>query len=169
MLPFSSKQFLQVFGAFNLAIWPLQIVAYGVALLALVALLRSGQIANRVVAACLASMWLFTGIAYYCLHFARINPLADIFAATFLVEAALLKYTAARGFSSWRAADPVRTAIGAILVLYAAVAAGLIVTMRTDQPGTNRRFAGIRGGATKGRSLALPRSGLAPAGRLVAA
>jgi hypothetical protein len=61
MLPFSSKQFLQVFGAFNLAMWPLQIVAYGVALLALVALLRSGQIANRVVAACLASMWLFTG------------------------------------------------------------------------------------------------------------
>ena len=126
MLPFSTEQFFQVFGTFNLAIWPAQIFAYGVALLALVALLRSGPIADRVVAACLASMWLFTGIAYQWVYFARINPLAEIFAAAFVVEAGLLTYTAARGFPPSRAPDPVRGGIGAILVLYAAVAYPLI-------------------------------------------
>ena len=104
MLPFSSEQFFQVFGTFNPAIWPAQLFAYGVAFLVAVALFRSAQTADRIVSAALAVMWLFTGIAYHWAYFARINPLAAIFAAAFVVEAALLTYTAARGFPSSRAA-----------------------------------------------------------------
>lgn len=126
MLPFSSEQFLQVFGAFNLAVWPAQIVAYGVAFLVILELVRSGETADRSVAAALATMWLFTGISFHWLYFARINPLADVFAAAFAVQAGVLTYIAACGFLSSRPTDSVRTATGIILVFYAAVAYPLI-------------------------------------------
>lgn len=39
MLPFTEAQFFEVFGRYNLATWPAQIVAYALALTALGALL----------------------------------------------------------------------------------------------------------------------------------
>lgn len=92
MLPFTRDQFLAIFAAYNGAVWPAQIVAYalGAALVALV-FPRSAR-SDRLVAAGLALMWLWTGIAYHGVFFAAINTAAYVFAALFVIEAVALAY-----------------------------------------------------------------------------
>src|SRR3712207_6473429 len=96
MLPFSTEQFFQVFADHNAAIWPAQILAYGVGLLTIVSVFRSQPLGDRVASASLAAMWLFTGIAYHWLQFARVNPAANFFGAGFILQAALLAYAGSR-------------------------------------------------------------------------
>ena len=92
MLPFTREQFLAVFATYNGSVWPAQIIAYVVGI-GIVALLswRSAR-SGRFIAAGLASMWLWTGIAYHGLFFSAINDAALAFAALFVIEAALLAY-----------------------------------------------------------------------------
>lgn len=66
MLPFSYEQFVELFVAYNQAIWPAQLVAYALAILMLVGLAKG---ASKLVGAGLALMWLWTGVGYHWLHF----------------------------------------------------------------------------------------------------
>lgn len=120
MLPFSRDQFLAVFAAYNAHVWPAQLVAYAVAAFALWGLERGDTTGRRSVGAALALMWLWTGVAYHGLHFARINPAAWAFGALFVLQAGLLVQ------ATWRGAlrfEPQRHAawIGGTLMLYAMV------------------------------------------------
>lgn len=90
MLPFGVEEFLGVFGAYNRAIWPLQIVAYGLGGVMLLAALRPRPASGRLVAWGLAVLWGWNGAFYHGLFFRAINPAALGFAAAFLVQAMLL-------------------------------------------------------------------------------
>lgn len=88
-LPFTIADFLAVFAAYNAAIWPAQIAAYGLGGVALAtAFLCRGKSARWAFAA-LAILWAFTGIGYHLLFFAKINPLAPVFAVFFVLQAGL--------------------------------------------------------------------------------
>jgi Family of unknown function (DUF6064) len=89
MLPFTRAQFLDVFAAYNTAVWPAQIVAYGLGLVVVAALLRPSPPGHRVVAGVLGAMWAWTGVVYHGLFFAPINPAALVFGALFVVQGAL--------------------------------------------------------------------------------
>jgi hypothetical protein len=86
MLPFTSAQFLDVFAAYNNAIWPTQIAAYGLGFLSVATLFSPGIAADRIIAAVLALMWVWTGIAYHWLHFSSVNPAAWVFGAAFVLQ-----------------------------------------------------------------------------------
>ena len=111
MLPFTREQFVAVFAAYNPAVWPAQVVAYLLALVVVAALLRPSRAGDRVVGAALASMWVWTGIAYHATFFAAINRAAWLFAALFVLQGMLLLHTAvvraalgfghARGLAAW--------------------------------------------------------------------
>lgn len=90
MLPFTHAQFVAVFASYNMAVWPMQIVAYllGAAMLALLASRR--PTAGRLIGGGLAAMWLWTGIGYHWLFFAEINAAAWLFGALFVVQGLLL-------------------------------------------------------------------------------
>jgi len=122
-LPFTAEQFFAVFAAYNLAIWPAQVIAYLPGAAALALALRGGPIAQRVVPATLAAMWVWTGVGYHLLSFAAINPLAPVFGAAFLLQGVLFAWTALRGgglvFGAPR--DRMRVAFGVFLTVYAAV------------------------------------------------
>jgi hypothetical protein len=90
MLPFTLEQFLDVFGRYNLAIWPLQVVAYGLGGLALIAAWRPSDRSSRLVSAILAGFWLWTGLVYHGLFFSAINPAALLFGLLFVLEGGLL-------------------------------------------------------------------------------
>lgn len=128
MLPFTRDQFLEVFAAYNEAIWPLQVVAYLLAAIAVSMLLRLGRSSGTIVATVLAAMWLWTGVAYHGLFFAKINQAAILFAVLFVAEgivilhagfAGRLRFAFGRGASAW---------IGVAFILYAGVAYPLIGT-----------------------------------------
>jgi len=122
MLPFTVAQFFDVFARYNDAIWPAQIIAYLVGVAALAFLVRRGRQADLVTTACLAGMWLWTGIAYHWLFFAAINDAALVFGAIFIAQALLLLYEGLVrkrlrfGFDGSPAA-----LVGLVFVFYAAV------------------------------------------------
>ena len=90
MLPFTRDQFLEVFAAYNGAVWPAQYVAYALGLAAVLALASRGPTAARIVSGTLAAMWLWTGLAYHAMYFSAINMAAWGFAALFVAQGAML-------------------------------------------------------------------------------
>lgn len=90
-LPFSEREFLDVFGAYNSALWPVAAVLWVASLVVFVLVLRGSRI-DRSVSLLLAVHWAWAGIAYHLAFFASINPAARIFAAMFLLEAILLAW-----------------------------------------------------------------------------
>jgi hypothetical protein len=129
MLPFTRDQFLSVFVDYNTAIWPVQVVAYLLGCLAIVLLLWKAPHADRITAAILATMWLWTGIAYHGIFFSTINKAAYLFGTLFVIEGAYLLYSGvyhhrlrfslASGPAAW---------VGVALVIYAAILYQLLGT-----------------------------------------
>lgn len=117
-LPFSVEQFLGVFRAYNLAIWPAQIMLYlvGVALV-----LLAVRCAGRwPILGGLALLWAWMGVAYHLAFFAEINPAAWLFGAVFLVQAGVWPIWAWRVPTLiFRAANRNRKIVGWTLVAYA--------------------------------------------------
>jgi hypothetical protein len=84
-MPFTPEQFFGVFARYNQAVWPMQVVLNGIAIL-IVALLVSGRAwSSRQVAKLLAALWAWMAIVYHFGHFTRINPAAWGFGAAFLL------------------------------------------------------------------------------------
>jgi hypothetical protein len=119
MLPFTREQFFAVFADYNRAIWPVQGLAYLLALALVVLLRRRPKAAGRAAPALLALMWAWTGIAYHALFFAAINPAALAFAALFVLQALLFVQVALRGGLHFAPRRGVRAAWGWALVAYA--------------------------------------------------
>jgi hypothetical protein len=127
LLPFTPDQFLAVFGAYNLAVWPAQLVAYLLGLGMVLTLVRTTRWTHRIVGAGLGLMWVWTGVAYHAEFFAPINKAANAFAALFVVQGLLfahaallqadLRFYRGHGLRSW---------LGWALVVYAAFVYPLI-------------------------------------------
>ncbi len=118
--PFSVEQFLAVFVAYNAAIWPAQIVAYALSLLAVAGLWRGGPTASRLILASLAILWAWNGIGYHFLFFATINPAAKIFAGFFVLQEILFAASAvAAPGLQFRAGPDFRSVSGLAFIIYA--------------------------------------------------
>lgn len=87
ILPFSRTEFLEVFAAYNTAIWPFQFVAALLGLFAIALLYWRMAWAGRAIAGVLTVFWLVTGIGYHWLHFAAINKAANSFGTLFVLQA----------------------------------------------------------------------------------
>lgn len=101
-MPFTETQFLDLFRAFNTAVWPVVVILW-FASLALTARLVRARARSDVVWTFAAVLWVWSGIAYHAVFFTRINPAAWLFAALFLAQAV--------GFLWWgfaRAPAPLR-------------------------------------------------------------
>ncbi|MCZ7675272.1 MAG: DUF6064 family protein [Roseovarius sp.] len=89
-MPFSTPEFFDVFARYNLAIWPVQVLAYVAGLTVLALALRPFRYSVRSIGALLALMWAVNGIGYHLIFFTAINPLAQVFGVAFLVQAVAL-------------------------------------------------------------------------------
>jgi len=118
--PFTIEQFLGVFVAYNGAIWPMQVAALLLGLIAIAALWREWPIAARLIPAILALMWTVNGVGYQFLFFATINPAATVFAVFFVAQAFLFAISAiaATGMRFETGRD-FRTLVGAGCITYA--------------------------------------------------
>ena len=126
MLPFTRDAFFDVFAAYNTAIWPAAVAAYPLGLVAVLLARRSTEDASRVIAAILALMWGWVGIIYQGHYFSQINPIAWIFAAAFLAQAALFGFHAAVGNLRFSPPSHVHAVAGGLLIAYAMLAYPLI-------------------------------------------
>lgn len=117
-MPFTVQQFLNSIASYNEAIWPAQIVlvALAVAAIAIVWTERRAPL----VTLSLATLWAWIGVVYQYRFFAPINPAAYLFAAVFLMQAALLIwYGSVRGWLRLqRPTRNTRGVVGTTMIAY---------------------------------------------------
>lgn len=92
MIPFTVDQFLNVFARYNIAVWPGQLVLYGIALCAIGLAIQRSSDFSRGIACLLSVLWLWSGIVYHLIFFSRINSAAYIFGGLFIFQALLFIY-----------------------------------------------------------------------------
>lgn len=87
-LPFTTEQFYAVFRDYNTALWPAPIVLTVLGLVAVGLVFVPRRSSGAGIAAILAFLWAWMGLAYHLAFFSAINPLAYAFAGLSLLGAA---------------------------------------------------------------------------------
>ena len=126
-IPFTVEQFFDTFGTYNTTIWPIQILAYLLGIVALVLAFRGGKLRTRIVSGILAFFWTWMGIFYHIIHFSIINPAAWIFGILYTLQGLLffLIGTVFRKLAFRFILRPLPI-IGACFILYAIVIYALL-------------------------------------------
>ena len=91
-LPFTSKEFLEVFRQYNLEVWPAQVFIMLLALTAVYFSVRKVAYSNKIISAILSFFWLWMGIVYHLIYFSEINKAAGAFGAIFIFQSLLFLY-----------------------------------------------------------------------------
>ena len=125
-LPFGITEFFDVFEVYNRAIWPAQIVAYLLGLLAFGLTLVRRRGLGILVSSILALFWTWTGIVYHMSFFSAINTAAMAFGAAFLLQGVLFMLSAAREGLDFSPRIDAYTVVGTLFVLYAMVGYPLV-------------------------------------------
>lgn len=119
-LPFSTEDFLAVFRAYNLAVWPVQIALYLLALVLVFIAVFGSRWHRWGVTAGLAVLWAWMGAVYHLVFFSEINPAARAFGGLFLVQAVVWIVWARRSPAfSFKPSGGPRLVIGVGLLTYA--------------------------------------------------
>jgi hypothetical protein len=95
-IPFTQSDFLGVFGSYNNAIQPAQIISYLLGIVAVAVAIRGSNRAGTLVLSILAVFWAWTGLVYHIGFFSAINGAAYIFGGLFILQSLLLVYAAFR-------------------------------------------------------------------------
>jgi hypothetical protein len=88
-IPFTVEQFLDIFGTYNTAIWPAQVVAYMFGIIALGLALHENKLSSRITSGILALFWIWMGVFYHIGYFSVINPAARIFGLFYFLQGVL--------------------------------------------------------------------------------
>jgi len=115
-IPFTVEQFFDVFGTYNTAIWPVQILAYILGIVVLVLAFGGSKLAAPIVSGILGFFWIWMGIFYHIVYFSVINPAAWIFGILFILQGLLFLFFARPAFRFILKPPPV---IGGCFILYA--------------------------------------------------
>jgi hypothetical protein len=120
-MPFTAREFLEVFERYNEAVYPLQYVLILAALVAIyLSAAHHAARSDRLVSAILAMLWIWAGVVYQWLFFGPINTLAYLFGILFVVQAGIFLYVGVvRCALTFRATPDRRGMTGIIILLYA--------------------------------------------------
>jgi len=89
-LPFTIRQFLDIFQKYNNTVYPLQILFILLAALAILVAYRGNKKHQKFILFILAAFWLWMGVVYHIGYFSVINKAAYLFGALFILESILL-------------------------------------------------------------------------------
>jgi hypothetical protein len=121
-IPFTVEQFFDIFGTYNTAIWPAQVVAYMFGIIALGLALRENKLSSRIISGILALFWIWMGVFYHIGYFSVINPAARIFGLFYVLQGVLfLLIGTILGRLSFRFNYRPLPIFGACFILYAMV------------------------------------------------
>jgi hypothetical protein len=117
--PFTADVYLSLFDTYHSTIWPAQVLAYGLGMLAVVLTVRPLPAGGRIAFAVLSAFWLWNGIAYHLMSFFQINFAALGFAVLFALQATLFAAVAIGGRLRFRFQPDVFGWSGVLLCLSA--------------------------------------------------
>jgi hypothetical protein len=121
MFSFSIEGFLPILEKYNLAIWPLQIVAYILGACALFFAFKATRYSSKIILAIFSFFWLFTGIVFCLLYWAPFHRSGYIFGICCVLQGLLFLYGLIRSDLSIKPRDKTCTLVGTIFILYAAI------------------------------------------------
>src|SRR5687767_10223193 len=116
-MPFTASEFLDVFAAYNAALWPLVLALWVFSAAVFTAFVVRDRVWMPLPTLLLAVHWLWAAILYHALFFSAVNPAAWVFAALFAAQAAL--FIAASSCGALRARrGSARHVVSSALILY---------------------------------------------------
>jgi hypothetical protein len=126
-LPFTTDQFFGVFVRYNQSVWPAQIALNAIALTCIGLAFLKGVAAGRWIAALLAVLWVWVGVAYHFAFFSGINPAAWVFGGvSFAGGLVFLWLGTLKRALRFSPAGGWRGAVGGLLLVYALLAYPLL-------------------------------------------
>jgi hypothetical protein len=118
-MPFTVEQFLDVFGKYNLAIWPRQLLFYLIVILTLILAVKKTNYSDKVISAILSFFWLWMGVVYHLLYFTQINKAAYAFGILYIIQGILFFYVGImKNNLSFRFQSNNYTLMGSLFVIY---------------------------------------------------
>jgi len=121
MFSFSTDEFLLVLESYNLAIWPLQIIAYVLIALVLFFLFKQTKYSAKVVILVLSFFWLFTGIVFSLMYWSPYHFFGYSFGALCVIQGLLFLYSMKGSDITIGSPDKTHTSIGLLFVFYAII------------------------------------------------
>lgn len=91
-MPFTIKQFLEVFANYNQAIYPMQLVLLAIGFAGILFAVKTNKHSNKLVALILTTLWLWAGIVYQIMFFSEVNNMAYLFGVLFIIQSAIFFY-----------------------------------------------------------------------------
>jgi hypothetical protein len=117
-VPFTADEFLDVFAAYNNALWPLALALWVLTAVVFGPLIAGRRVWMLLPVLVLAGHWLWAGMLYHALFFTAVNPVAWLFAALFLLQAVLFIGAASFGEMTAARARSWRHVVSSSLMLY---------------------------------------------------
>jgi Family of unknown function (DUF6064) len=102
MLPFTAEILFSSVAQYNRALWPLPALALLLCLGGIALALRPIRSSGPAIGVLLAAAWLWTGVGWHLLHFARLDFAAPIYGAFFVLQGLLLVWAVVRGRLAFR-------------------------------------------------------------------
>jgi hypothetical protein len=112
---------LSSFEKYNLAIWPMQVLAYLLGLAALFFAIKRSSFSSRIVTAILCFLWLWTGIVFFPLFFAPVYTPAYAFGLLFIIQGVLFLLGVFKPRLSFGFEGDVYSIVGLLFIAYAMV------------------------------------------------
>jgi len=120
-MPFTKEQFINVFVQYNDSVFPAQIFFVLLALAAIYFSAGKYSIKNKAVMLILSFLWLWIGVVYHLIFFAKINPGAYLFSGLFILQGIFFIISFLRGNVIFEFKKNTFSFLGMILILYALI------------------------------------------------
>ena len=91
-MPFTQEQFLNIFKAYNTAVFPFQFLILAGALACLLLIIEKKSYSNGAIALYLSFLWGWIGIVYHLIFFTRINGAAYFFGILNIIQSIIFFY-----------------------------------------------------------------------------
>jgi hypothetical protein len=119
MLSFNIVDFLGVLENYNLAIWPLQIIAFVLGLIAVYLAIKRTKYSDKIILAILSFFWLWNGIIFCPIYWAPTYPSAYLFGALCTLQGLLFVYGIFKSDIVFEYRSNNNTLIGILFIVYA--------------------------------------------------
>jgi hypothetical protein len=94
-MPFAMDEFLSALEIYNAAIWPVQVAAHLVGILAIFLAFFKMKAAVRTVSVMVAALWIWTGAIFFLRDFSSLSRMAIWFGLAFLLQGILILFQGA--------------------------------------------------------------------------
>jgi hypothetical protein len=112
---------LETFEKYNLAIWPMQVVAYVLGIVALFFAIKRTEYSARIVTGILSFLWLWTAIGFFLLYFGPVYTPAYGFGVLFIIQGVAFFSSVLKPRLSFGFKGDVYSIVGLLFIAYAMI------------------------------------------------